>query len=101
MSNLPILVRNTCDGLTEGGQKLYLDLMDRYQGWNNKQGEVRAFLEADRYDRNVGQTLTHILDHGPLLGDIQVINHNWKQDMQRFMADRWKNNFMKEKDNAA
>lgn len=89
IGNLPNLVRNTCDGLTEGGQKLYLDMLDRHQGWSDREGERRAFTAADRYDRNFGTVLSHILRRGPVFEQGPHI-----EKLERFFADRWKNNFM-------
>lgn len=95
-SNLPNLVRNTCDGFTDGGQKLYLDLLDRYQGWSDRLGEQRAFFEADRFERLVGKTLSHILGNWPICLEGRDASSDWKRSVGHFFADRWKNNFMEQ-----
>lgn len=96
MSNLPFLVRNTLDGFSDGAQKLYLDLLDRYQGWNDRKGELRAFHEAHVYEERVGGLIAHILRHGPLLDisrlpDPSVVDPDYKGQVERFFADRYKN----------
>lgn len=87
--NLPLLVRNTCDGLTEGGQKLYLDLLDRFQGWSKPEGERQAFALANRYDAEASSVLDHIFANAALFQRGPHIC-----ELKRFIAERWKNNFM-------
>lgn len=92
-SNLPNLVANTCDGLTDGAQKLYLDLLDAYQGWSSRDAEKRAFFEADKYDREVGRVISRIMDRHT--ADYPA--GKWKTDLQKFLADRYRNNFLEAK----
>lgn len=89
MSNATILAENTLAGFSDGAQKLYLDLMDKYRGWSDRAGERRAFFEAYRYERLVGRTVAYILRNAPT---IQQGPHIVK--LERFLADRWRHNFM-------
>ena len=94
MNNLPILTQNTLLGLSEGGGLLYLDLLDKHQGWNNVQNEHKAFFEAHNYDSKVGCVFDHIIDN---YDSFSNISKDIKTSMKSFMKDRWKNNFMDKK----
>lgn len=87
--NLPNLVANTLDGFEEGAQHLYLALLDRYQGWSDREGELRAFRGACHYSDGAGGIFEHILDRGPGVPP----DGPWKGELKKFMADRWLHNF--------
>lgn len=92
--NLPIIVRNTMDGLGEGAQHLYLAMLDRYQGWNDRRGELAAFLIADDYQNRLGDVIDHILDNGRFQFPAVVENRDWKADLRRFFSERYRHNFL-------
>jgi hypothetical protein len=97
VSNLPVIAQNTLAGLSEGAGLLYLDLLDKYQGWNSVQGERKAFFEADRYERLCGDVTDHIIDAYP---GFSHVPSDVKTSVKSFLKDRWENNFMdKEKFN--
>jgi hypothetical protein len=91
MSNLPVLTQNTLAGLSEGAGLLYLDLLDKYQGWNSVNGERKAFFKADRYERLCGGVADHIIDAYP---GFNHVPSDVKTSVKSFIKDRWKNNFI-------
>ena len=92
MSNYSTLQQNTLLGFSETAGCLYLNLLDKYQGWNTNDGERMAFLEAHRYENSVGETLDYILDGAPMWS----LDPSTKKSLSGFFADRWRHNFMEQ-----
>jgi len=91
-SNYSPLMQNTLDGFSEGAGHLYLKLLEKYQG-----DERKAFFEADRYERSVGRMASALMAKALEIGTEQGIvgtNPNAMSDLEKFLADRWRNNFM-------
>ncbi len=93
MSNYPTLVQNTLDGFSETASELYIHLMDKLEGWNDRENERRCLLLACHYEENCGATLDYILTNGPFPN----ITKEVKSDLSAFFAVRWQNNFMEQK----
>lgn len=84
MSNYSILENNTLYGFSEPTQNLYLKLLDTHQG-RTKGGEMRAFLEADRFERSIGRDLGKALLKAPHPAGVKV-----RKEVGEFIADRWR-----------
>ena len=84
--NYSTLERNTLHGLSEPAGHLYLKLLDKYQG-SNRSGEKRAFLEACRYDEQVGRVTAKMLQGAPHFADAET-----RSEVGRYLAERWMHN---------
>nr|WP_288248960.1 hypothetical protein [uncultured Sphingomonas sp.] len=89
--NYPVRVANGLAGLSDAAARLYLTLLDRWQGWNNAANETRAFLAACDYDDDVGAVLDHILRRAPLGF---VMTDKVRRELLGFFAERYRHNFM-------
>ena len=92
MSNYSILMQNTLDGLSETAGALYCKLLDAFEAHKSPNNERRAFLAADRYDRQCGEVLDYIIRNNPAnhVGDETLTA------LAHFFAERWRHNFMGE-----
>lgn len=90
MSNYTTLQRNTLDGFSESAGCLYFKLLDVFEGHTGGDGERKAFLAADRYERDCAGTLDYILRNGPFPN----LDDRTRTELSRFFAERWRHNFM-------
>lgn len=90
MRNLAPLQLNTLAGFSETAGALYLDLLDKFEGWADRTGERKAFWTACRYEQECGEALDYILRENP----VHDLDARTMSDLSQFFAARWRNNFM-------